>query len=278
MLQFQRQRLSLAGGFTSTITENSYGYFTKISANGTPLAVAGLFSPLSLSNGSCIEYTTIVDVSLLNSGGGASQLLMPSGGLDAGPNIALSGPGGSMNLSGSNGGYSAQLASAGVVSVPGAPSFTTGQTFLANGNWSFQAPGGRDIKAFTASAPLNSLFTVADADRFQSFTKGQPVTFRWSGAGSSSDSVTLQGIAYGNLLSSTATVGVFECRAPADANSFTVPGNITGQLPSDASGSDVFILSNSSVGTFTAPLVAGGSLDSGVVVANFMDLWQAGVK
>jgi len=103
-------------------------------------------------------------------------------------------------------------------------------------------------------------------------TRGQSMTVGWSGGGSS-DSDTVRIIAFGVTISGPAPV--IACTAPASAGTFTVPGNITSQLSNDLGGAGTLILYNVTQPiSFSAPLAAGGSLDSALITTSVLEGFQ----
>jgi len=207
--------------------------------------------------------------------GSQSQLTSPitTKLLDAG-NITLTGPTGSnlnnttVTKSAANSyGLSLGFEGAGIPPIPGQLNAT-----LVAGPYTLNGAGGADVGRFNATVNLGSPLTI---------TGGLPATvvranglpLVWSG-GNSGDVVLILGYA-GNVsgTGTNATIDATEfiCTTTAGAGGFTVPANILNQLPaitaaqisaSTAAGFLEVVSYTSS--PFTAPLTAGGNIDTGV--------------
>jgi uncharacterized protein (TIGR03437 family) len=195
-------------------------------------------------------------------------------GLDAGA-VTLSGPTGS-NLSNTpftqeprTNFYSINLGAEGI-SIPGSVNAT-----LVPGTYTVNGGGGKDIGRFSAPVTLGSPLTVTGGlPSLVVRSAGLPLA--WTG-GNASDPVQIIGSATrvtGSGTNETFDMWVFTCTTTAGARTFTVPASILTQLPavsaSDmASGTGFGSLGVYSgvIANFTAPLVAGGNIDTGAFVS-----------
>jgi hypothetical protein len=140
------------------------------------------------------------------------------------------------------------------------PGVSSAQSVLVDGDWTISGSGGHDIGPFSAPFTLQNQFKLTSVPT--TIKRGQTLTLGWSGGGSS-DSDTVRLIAFG--LQASGLTPVVICTAPANAGTFDIPGNLTGQLAGDF-GQGVLLAYNVAQPVhFSAPLVAGGSLDSGVI-------------
>jgi hypothetical protein len=247
-----------------TVKINSIGGgFTKIT--GFQLSGAGQLGQPTASNACQVLHVT----------GSQSQLANPitTTMLDAG-NITLTGPTGS-NLNNTTvtksagNSYSLSLGfeGAGIPSIPGQVNAT-----LVAGPYTLNGAGGADVGRFNATVNLGSPLTI---------TGGLPATvvranglpLVWTG-GNSGDVVSIFG--YAGTVSGTGTNATvdateFICTTTAGTGGFTVPANILNQLPaitaaqiSGGTGSGFLEVVSYNSSPFTAPLTAGGNIDTGV--------------
>jgi uncharacterized protein (TIGR03437 family) len=215
-------------------------------------------SAFGTSIGSCV--ITITNVNTSTNPGNPSNPTAPTitaTGLDAGPQIGVTQPGGTtVNLT------PLTTIGKGYYSSPSSGGFTS----IASGTYTFTGPGGADVGAFTDSlkvpAPLS--WTNQAAITAGPIVRGNPLTLTWTGGDPSSFAYIV-----GESVNPTTTgeVGAsFYCIAPIGPGSFTIPGAVTLSLPATASGQDNFgfleMGSVSSPATFTAP-----GLDYGFIVA-----------
>ena len=187
--------------------------------------------------------------------------------LDAGA-ITLNGPAGSniSNLAfkqdpGSNA-YILTLASEGLPSIPGV---SGGTGTITAGNYSVSGAGGKDIGKFNAGVTVGAPLTITGGLP-ATVTRSAGLTLNWTG-GLSSDLVEILG---------TSNSTTFICFTTAGPGTFTVPASILTQLPAvaltpnGASGGSLIVFSTINPtqgnGLFTAPLTAGGSIDSGFFI------------
>jgi len=248
-----------------TVKINSIGGgFTKIT--GFQLSGAGQLGQPTANNACQVLHVS----------GSQSQLANPISTtmLDAG-NVTLTGPSGSnlnnttVTKDATTNAYSLSLGfeGAGIPSIPGQVNAT-----LVAGPYRLNGAGGRDVGVFNANVNLGAPLTI---------TGGLPTTvvranglpLAWTG-GNSSDVVSIVGYA-GTTSGTGANIVVdateFICTTTAGAGGFTVPASILNQLPaitaaqiSGSTGTGFLEVVSYNSSPFTAPLTAGGNIDSGV--------------
>jgi len=193
--------------------------------------------------------------------------------LDAGTRLMLSGPNAS-NMAiprQPDNSYLATLYSTGLLGIG-----ATGSPTLAAGTYTMAGSGGTDVGAFSASVTLPGDFVWTNQNTIANpIPRTSPLTVTWTGA--AGGLVTVLGAALartgGTGTSATYSAFGFNCTAPASAGSLTVPSSILQQLPAvsgDATTASfgllsVFAMPDVSVGAFTAPLTAGGTIDVGAM-------------
>ena len=234
--------------------------FRKFAANGSPVSNQTLPFSLSQAVGTCsvvkvdpskLDYIDFIDININGSP------------LDVGSTLTLSGPGTNMT-SISVDGLTTLYDGADI------PGFSSAQSVLVDGDWTLSGSGGRDVGAFSAPFTLKNQFKATTLPG--TITRGQSMTVGWSGGGSS-DSDTVRIISFGTTISGATPVII--CTAPSSAGTFTVPGNITSQLSNDLGGAGSLILYNvPQPMPFSAPLAAGGSLDSAVITTSVLEGFQ----
>ena len=184
--------------------------------------------------------------------------------LDAG-RITLSGPSGSnltnAALAENNGIY--QLA------INGQGSGANGN--IVPGTYTLNAVGGTGVGQFSATLTLGAPLTVTGGLP-STVNRSQGLTLNWTG-GNSSDVVVIEGTAT-TIANDFQTGATFICFSTAGAGGFTVPSSVLSQLPAvsaeqiaNLAGNGTLSVSTASTpsagnGLFTAPLAAGGSINS----------------
>jgi uncharacterized protein (TIGR03437 family) len=143
--------------------------------------------------------------------------------LDAGPQLTVQGPKGSINASGSGGVYKATLSASG--------------NFFSPGTITVSGPGGADVPSFSTSIALPVLPTMTspppDSVNSLSVTRSSGLTVSWSG-GSANEYIELDGL---SATDNTYTYGAsFQCTASAGSGSFTIPPSVLLALPAGNSG------------------------------------------
>ena len=234
-----------------TVKETVLTRFRKLDASGSPVTNQAFQYSMSQAPGTCsvvpaplntLDYVDFIDSfsPVLSTG---SQM--------------LSGPGVNLPIVGEQGTIFEGSSLPGTGSVP-----TSG---LVDGDWTLAGSGGADVSAFSAKFTLKNQFTLTNLPT--TITRGQPATLAWTGGGAS-DQVRIT--AWSTTLDPTTPVVV--CTAGASAGTFTIPGNITGQLADPhQQGGTLSIYTLGVPANFTASLKAGGSLDSGVIQLAIID-------
>jgi len=163
------------------------------------------------SMGSCTVYNVPSGQGVVT----ADPFAVP--GLDAGPQLNLTGPNGAKPIALiSKGHYEAQL------SAEGQPQY------LAPGNYTIDnSSGGADIGAFKASLTIPEPLVWTNKDAVRSVSGSKNVTITWSGGGPN-DVVSIIGI---TGLASILIDTEFFCSAPASAGTFTIPSEVLALLP-----------------------------------------------
>jgi uncharacterized protein (TIGR03437 family) len=139
---------------------------------------------------------------------------------------------------------------------------------LAPGTYTLNGAGGANVGKFTATLTIPALLTVTNMPTVVNRSSG--LTLNWTG-GNSSDFVYIEGSAE-NIVKGAETGAVFICYTTAGPGTFTVPSSILDQLPAVTAAAiggstGVGALSvgwsvgaTGSNGTFSAPLVGGGTI------------------
>ena len=231
--------------------------FRKFAANGSPLTNQGYPFSLSQTPGTCnvvkatgqdFNFVDHIDV---------DNLLSSS--VDAGSNFSLSGPAGTMSVNSDGLTTLAQGST-----IPGVPN--TG-SFLQDGNYTLSISGGRDVGAFQAKFILQNQF---QANFPAKLTKGQPLTLTWTG-GNDGDVVRI----FTTGLSFSGANPLITCTANTTDHTFTIPGDLTGQLVSDQPIAILGFYATSAPISFSGPLAKGGNLDSGKIVTGVLETLQS---
>lgn len=167
----------------------------------------------------------------------------PPTGLDAGPAIAVSGPGGSRSILRQTVGMA--------VAYQTAANFgnTTPGNYFDPGHYTVTGPGGNDAGAFTASvdAPAAPFVWTNIPNVTIPIDRSQDLTITWTG-GAPDSLVSILGGSFESGVSSA-----FLCTAAAGAGSFTVPSYVLLSLaPGSTAGTGTLVVENRLVSTFTA--------------------------
>lgn len=243
-----------AGGMSFVLTQAG-GALTQYSG----FELAGIPAPVSIgtASGSC----TVVQITPTT-----QPMVFPSTStnLDAG-RIGLSGPSGS-NLTNVTIPESANTYQLG---VNGPGSSVNG--IMVPGTYTLNADGGAGVGPFTASLILGAPLTVTGGLP-STVTRSAGLTINWTG-GNSSDVVAVAGTAT-TITNDFQTGATFICLTTAGAGGITVPSSILSQLPAvtaaqiaNLAGVGSLSVNTASTpsngnGLFTAPLVAGGSINA----------------
>lgn len=249
-------------------------------------AVSGSFARYGLGNLNAIpaaaQSTTIGTCTVTRQRGRQSELLtgvLPAKGLDAGPQLTLSGPG-AANVAvpkDANNDYTKTLFSGGLPGIPGLPGGGTSTPVISAGTYTITAPGGTEVGAFTTSVTVPTELNWTNKAQINDVNRQQGLAITWSGG---SGQVFITGIsgttAGGTQQDPIYDAAVFVCTANASAGNFTVPSSILSQLPAvtfdptSSTSNGVGLLGlqlngPAGGGSFMAPLVGGGNVD----MANF---------
>ncbi|HKA00253.1 MAG TPA: hypothetical protein VKE70_27270, partial [Candidatus Solibacter sp.] len=223
------QTTNALGGFFSSIT----GFLGSNGAN-------------QVSIGSCLVTTSV----------NASTGLGSFTGLDAGANITVNGPGGTLNMP--------VLQAPGITAGFYAPSGGTAPASFfpaAGGNFTFDnGSGGKDVGHFNASLTLPPQFTWTNASSITSVARANGVNVTWSG-GQPGSFVTINGTSSTTANGSNYSVS-FTCNAPIEAGQFNVPVPVLLALPASNNGT-LAVGDYSNIGVFTA-----SGLDLGLTTAS----------
>ena len=266
---------TLAGTTVDAKTESFTGAFARYSADQMGDA-SGFINTID----SCQVYRRTGNQNALLVGSSSSTL-------DAGANLTLAGPAGFNKQvpRGTGNVYTLSLGTVigGLPSLPGGISIPGlgGSAAVVPGTFTLTGTGGADVGAFRASLNVGNPLAVGALS--DTVPRSQALTVRWTGGGAT-DLVAIAGTS-GTVVSGAGSdnpiydAGVFVCTTTANKGSFTVPASVLSQLPATppggiASGNGIGVLlvisttqPTSNSGLFTAPLVAGGSVDNGVFLS-----------
>ena len=165
-------------------------------------------------------------------------------GLDAGPAITITGPGGVKTLStvaGSTGIYSATLGG-----VSGSP------LFLVPGNYLITGTGGKDVGPINTNLTLPPTLTWTNMSSISTVNRAAGQLITWTG-GDPSGSVEISGTSISTSGTNVVVAG-FECTAQDSAGQFTIPSVVLLSLPANPA-------------TTSATAFAAGSLSVGAASA-----------
>ncbi len=177
-------------------------------------------------------------------------------GLDAGPTIAVSGPG-------------VGPIQAGKLTDRTSVEYFATMDAVPSGVYAMRAPGGADVGAFEASADLPD-FDWTDRESTQAITRSG-MTLHWTGGGSGWVNITgnsARAIRGDPRVDVDAIVeaALFSCVIEASAGAMTIPASILAPLPAVGEGSAttgslaVIAIPGPSRTEFQAPLTAGGTV------------------
>ena len=253
----------------TTVTAPSVGTATIDTANGAFTQYTGFQLAAIPPSAASVTTSGACQVTQLT---GATTPGLPTGtgtNLDAGT-VTLNGPSGSnisnLALTESLNVYSASIGAQGLpVTPPG-----TGNGKIVAGTYTLAGAGGKDVGKFNASLTLGTPLTITGGLP-SVVNRSADLTLNWTG-GSSTDFVEIVGTAETSSgTPPTLSGAAFLCITTAGPGTFTVPKSILSQLPAVTAGatgtsSALVVLSGPSPasgnGLFTAPLTAGGSVNS----------------
>ncbi|MBI1353466.1 MAG: choice-of-anchor C family protein [Acidobacteria bacterium] len=228
--------------------------------------------------GACSSLAQTQDLSgllgsldLTNPGGSVTGGELPAVGLNAGPALTLTGPGGrmaTMETGEDNPGLYLGLLG-GQLPLEG---FESQPPFLDGGAYSLTGPGGPDVGAFATGFTLAPPIRWLNREQITAIRRGEPITLTWSGGGSN-EVVLIAGAASD---AATDTVGGFVCFERATAGQFTVPASATANLPSIGPEASLEgaggLLGLASLPLSDYPTFAAGGLDRGFILASGLSL------
>jgi hypothetical protein len=216
--------------------------------------------------GGCMVFRRTGTQDEIISGVGTTTLL------DAGSSLTLNGPNANniaLSRDASNT-YNRTLYSSGFGGFGGEGSPTIGA-----GTYTVAGTGGSQVGAFNASLTVPGNFSWTNqANITDPISRSSNLVINWTGGGDGLVAITgVAGTRAGGTTDNPVSdSGVFSCTAPASAGTFSVPTAVLQQLPAvpAASETGVGMLMVMAMpdpaknqGTFTAPLVGGGSIDWG---------------
>ena len=155
------------------------------------------------------------------------------------------------------------------ISIPG----YNANPVITQGTYQLAGAGGTEIGKFTASVTVGTPLTLSP-DLPSTVTRSKDLALAWMG-GNSTDIVAILGMS-GAITNTDPNnpiydADVFICTTTAGKNGFTVPTSVLQQLPVTPANTGAGLLMVLSAtqpsagnGIFTAPLVKGGNIDSGI--------------
>ena len=176
-------------------------------------------------------------------------------GIDAGPSLTLSGPGGDKVL---------------VRTVtPGQPTdyfLSIGPGYFSPGKYTVSGSGGADVGQFQAALTILPLPVWTNPSDANTVNRASGLTINWTGG--ASEYVAIQGGAFTDT--SLNTGAVFSCIAAGEAGTFTIPANVLLALPAVAASPNGFVQFQPGTFpvTFTASGLSIGSMDFNANVSN----------
>lgn len=146
---------------------------------------------------------------------------------------------------------------------------------IAEGLYTISGTGGADVGGFSAHMNMPALLDWTNKSAISDIVRSGSLTATWTGGGN--NPVFITG-ASGQPSGGTAAAPIldlviFVCTANGSAGTYTVPSSILSQIPPTGSfGTALFgiqtITDFTAGAKFTAPLTAGGSIDSGSFIGS----------
>ena len=177
--------------------------------------------------------------------------------LNAGPQLTLTGPGGTRPINrAASGAYSADLGS----SSPAMPGMSA--AFLEPGTYTVTGPGGPDVGAFSTRITVPQPLTT-NLDGIASVARGSSLTVTWSGGGSN-EYIIITGTSFRRNPTAGAT---FVCTERSSAGRFEVPSEVLLAMPpsENSQGTALGFLSVTSAPLNDATRFTASGLDLGYV-------------
>ena len=258
---------SLNSGPLDVTVEGAFASFAQYGIGG--LSAFGNIQGTGPS-GECV-VTHLIDTQDQLSASG-----LPSTLLDAGAQLTLNGPN-SNNIAitrGAGNRYTKLLVDP---TLPGAS--RTPSAVIAEGLYTISGTGGADVGGFSALLNMPALLDWTNKASITDIVRSGSLTVTWTGGGN--HPVFITGIS-GQQAGGTALAPIldfvgFTCTANGSAGTFTVPSSILSQLPATGRLETALLgismyTDFSAAAKFTAPLIAGGSIDSGLFDATVLIL------
>ena len=170
--------------------------------------------------GTCTVFSTASDFFTNGSLPVNSTSVRP---LDAGGPFTLEGPNGKVTMVSANSASATGYLGAFAPYRPSLPN----QLVLSPGSYTMSAPGGADIKAFSAKFIIPPAFTWSNRRDIRTVVRSQPLTLNWTNAPGQA-SLAAMGVSVDLPANASA---MFYCVAPPGATSITVPPEILSALP-----------------------------------------------
>ncbi len=251
-LSFSTQGTTI--NITTDLGSGTFARSTTANYNATP-------NPLLISNfGSCTVFAF--------KGSAPSTAVPDSVLLDAGPSLAVTGPGGSKTIAKSQGIYSSEFATS--TAIPGVPSTPL---YLSKGAYTVTGPGGADVGPFTASLnvpdPLN--WTNSSGITTVNRSAGQLIT--WS-SGDPNGNVYITGFSVTGTTKDSLSGAQFICVEKNSAGRFNIPSSVLLALPASKTNLEAGILGGAllvmgtTVGTFKASGLDQATISSSSITLN----------
>jgi len=216
----------------------------------------GAYSPITNlpPPGACAATNKALDLGTVMGDGGSSLDPTIAKGLDAGPQLTVTGGAGgatgtigqTASASSPNSPYMGMLG--GILNVEGA---TVPPPFLDGGPFTISGPGGQDVGPFTTTVALAPAIHWTNPP--STINRSSPLTLTWTG-GNSSQLVLILG---GSTDQTSKGSGGFVCLAQAAAGTFTVPADALADLISTAGATS----SNGPVGMLGLMPLQPGSMN-----------------
>ncbi len=265
-VSLSRSRTQIETPFITVTNTSDVGVatFQEYSTAGL-LEAPGVVGNPVLVNGSCMVSTFRNDQDDEQPVPPELAALYRQRGLDAGAAVSVNGPLGARQLpkQGEPGEYFALLTNP---LVPNDTYLDPGQYTVSNGS------GGADVKAFSITRNVPSIFTWTNRNAITSVNRGQSLTVTWTPGNNPDDVAAIFGASYSIPKRVASTVF---CFAPANAGTFTIPQYVlAAMVPSDTTGSPAGTPGgNLSVGAYSAiaDFTADG-LDVGAFVVSSTDI------
>jgi uncharacterized protein (TIGR03437 family) len=204
--------------------------------------------------GSCAASNKMLDLGAIMGDGGSSLDPTIAAGLDAGPQLTVTGGAGgatgtisqTSTATDPNSPYMGLLG--GILNIEGA---TVPPPFLDGGPFTVSGPGGKDVWPFSTTVGLAPAIHWTNPP--STINRSSPLTLTWTG-GNSSQLVLILG---GSTDQTSKASGGFVCLAQATAGTFTVPVNALADLISTAGATS----SNGPVGILGLMPLQPGSMN-----------------